>query len=132
MEPSISVEISIGELIDKITILQIKDERIRDGVKRRNVQAELQTLLASRTAHIPSSDQLDALTQQLKEVNTELWEIEDEIRKCEARGDFGAEFVKLARSVYKTNDRRADFKRQINVLCGSRLVEEKDYVSYAE
>lgn len=127
---TVTVEISPGELIDKITILEIKSERIDDPAKLANVRVELETLAASRDAALPPSAQLTALTADLKAVNETLWQIEDDIRDCERASDFGAAFVALARSVYQTNDRRAALKRAINDLLGSRLVEEKSYQPY--
>ncbi len=127
----VRVEIATGELIDKITILQIKSERIGDSAKLRNVRAELATLLAERDRAIAPSDGLASLTADLKAVNEQLWEIEDEIRLCERGQNFGPRFIELARSVYHQNDRRAVLKRRINDLLGSALVEEKSYASYA-
>lgn len=127
---SIMVEIAPGELIDKITILEIKSERISDREKLRNVRTELATLVASRDQTIAVSKELTELTRQLRSANESLWQIEDEIRDCERTGDFGPKFVELARSVYKNNDRRAEIKRQINELLGSRLKEEKSYKPY--
>lgn len=130
MSQTISVEIAPGELIDKITILEIKTERIADEAKLANVRIELETLVKARDAAIPASDDMDRLTAALKAVNEELWEIEDDIRDCERDKDFGETFVKLARAVYVTNDKRAALKRDINELLGSRLVEEKSYAPY--
>ncbi len=130
MSDTIQVEIAPGELIDKITILDIKMERIEDAAKRENVSIELNTLNAARDKSVPSSDALTDLTAQLKKVNEALWEIEDDIRDCERASDFGDTFVQLARSVYITNDKRAALKREINDLLGSRLVEEKSYADY--
>ena len=130
MSGTISIEIAPGELIDKITILEIKTEQIDDPGKLSNVRIELETMEAARDSTIVSSPELDRLTADLKAVNQELWVIEDDIRDCERAGDFGAKFVELARSVYRTNDRRAGLKREINVLLGSRLVEEKSYQPY--
>lgn len=127
---SVQIPVAWGELIDKITILEIKTERIADPAKLANVRTELDTLAASRDASLEASDTLDRLTAALKQVNEALWQIEDDIRDCERDGDFGARFVELARSVYKTNDQRAALKRQINELLGSRLVEEKSYKPY--
>jgi hypothetical protein len=126
----ITVEVPAGELIDKITILEIKSERIADAAKLVNVRAELQTLTAARDGAIPSSAELSELTAKLKQANAALWDIEDEIRRCERDRDFGPRFIELARAVYHTNDQRAALKRAINELLGSRLVEEKDYVAY--
>src|SRR5437870_5272875 len=128
---TILVEIAAGELVDKMTILAIKMERIKDEAKVRNVRAELETLQAARAQSVPGSEQLDRLTGDLKKVNEDLWRIEDEIRERERAKDFGPAFIELARAVYLTNDRRADLKREINELVGSRLVEEKSYARYS-
>ena len=130
MSGTVSIEIAPGELIDKITILEIKTENITDAEKLRNVRIELETLEKSRDAAIVPSSEMDRLTAALKGVNQELWTIEDDIRDCERAGDFGETFISLARAVYKTNDRRAALKREINVLLGSVLVEEKSYQPY--
>ncbi|MBT6157491.1 MAG: hypothetical protein HOL01_12180 [Planctomycetaceae bacterium] len=127
----ILVEIAPGELIDRMTILEIKSERITDAAKLANVRIELETLQRARDADVPASDQLDRLTAELKAVNEALWEIEDDIRDCERAQDFGPRFIELARSVYVTNDQRAALKREINDLLGSRIVEEKSYASYS-
>jgi predicted 2-oxoglutarate/Fe(II)-dependent dioxygenase YbiX len=121
------VPVSIGELIDKITILQIKAERIGDATKRANVLRELDALQAVRDALVcpPSPPDLE---RDLVATNAARWDIEDRIRACERGRDFGAGFVKLARSVYQLNDQRAALKRQINVMTGSSIVEEKSYV----
>ena len=124
---SITIQISPGELIDKLTILDIKSARIKNEQKLANVRYEREILTRSRDEAIEPSASLDRLTEGLREVNESLWEIEDEIRLCEQRGDFGERFVELARSVYKTNDRRAELKRSINELLDSPLIEEKDY-----
>jgi Flp pilus assembly protein TadD len=130
--PPITVEIAPGELIDKITILEIKSERITDATKRHHVGTELATLLAARDRAVPGSAELARSATELKAVNEALWQIEDEIRLCERDKDFGPRFVALARSVYRTNDRRAALKRQINERFGSRLAEAKSYTSYEE
>ncbi len=124
---SLNVEISPGELLDKITILQIKAERIDDPAKLENVHAELETLERTRQESLQPSPKLDELIVQLKAVNENLWQVEDELRHLEREQDFGAEFVKLARRVYQHNDRRSSLKRHINTLLGSRLTEEKSY-----
>jgi hypothetical protein len=126
----ILVEVAPGELIDKITILQIKTERIDDADKVKNVRIELEVLETARDNVIPTSAELDRLTAELKTVNEALWEIEDDIRDCERDKDFGPKFIELARSVYRTNDRRAAAKREINELLGSKIVEEKSYADY--
>jgi hypothetical protein len=127
---SVHVEIAPGELIDKITILEIKQEQITDADKLRNVRKELEILNQCRAESIPRLSELESLAASLKEVNQQLWEIEDQIRDCERNHDFGETFIDLARAVYKTNDRRAQLKREINDLLGSRIVEEKSYASY--
>ncbi|MCF1433951.1 hypothetical protein GOZ97_22270 [Agrobacterium vitis] len=126
----IEVPVSWGELIDKITILQIKAERITDEAKRTNVEREL-SLLNERLKPVAAHQGVIAISRDLLAVNTALWEIEDDIRDCERDGDFGPRFVSLARSVYVTNDRRAELKRQINVELGSDIIEEKSYKPYA-
>jgi hypothetical protein len=126
----ILVEVSAGELIDKITILEIKAARIADPQKLENVRRELEVLCRARDAAIGESPELESLIGELKTVNRALWQVEDEIRECERNRDFGPPFIELARRVYHSNDRRAALKRQINQLLGSRLVEEKAYVTY--
>jgi hypothetical protein len=121
--------IAPGELLDKISILEIKSQRIDDRAKRENVGRELALLNAIRDTLAPLP-QLGALTADLKNVNECLWDVEDAIRACESRQDFGPRFIDLARSVYRYNDRRAELKREINMLLGSRLIEEKAYVRY--
>ncbi|MGD9915837.1 MAG: DUF6165 family protein [Rhizobiaceae bacterium] len=127
----IMVEIAPGELLDKISILEIKNERITDAAKRANVRIELDLLCAARDREITPSAALDSLYASLKRVNEALWEIEDGIRDEERDRRFGERFVELARSVYRTNDRRAALKREINTLLGSAIVEEKSYSNYA-
>jgi hypothetical protein len=122
------VPVAPGELIDKLTILEIKLARIMDPDKRANVARERALLEAARREAVPESEGLDHLRGELAAINLELWEIEDEIRACEARRDFSERFIALARAVYRTNDRRAAVKRRINLLLGSDLVEEKSYV----
>lgn len=127
---AIKVEIAPGELIDKITILDIKSERMDDPDKLKNVRHELAILKSTLEEALSASAELDALTARLKEVNEQLWEIEDDIRICEGAKDFGPKFVELARAVYVTNDERARLKRQVNELLGSDIVEEKSYQPY--
>ena len=124
---SISAPIAIGELIDKITILEIKAERIADAAKLRNVNAELTILKEIRFAAGLDTPDMKPLAEQLKTINAELWDIEDDIRKLEDCQDFGDRFIALARSVYLTNDRRSRVKQAINVKFGSDIVEEKSY-----
>ena len=134
---SLLVEASIGELVDKITILEIKSVRIIEAKKLANVRLELESLqtayrkvLESIFKSTSKPDSLGDLVSQLKSVNEALWQIEDKIRDHERSKEFGPEFVELARSVYRQNDRRAALKRQINELLGSRIVEEKSYQEY--
>lgn len=128
---AVLVEISPGELIDKITILEIKRARITAAAKQANVRAELAELIAARDRTVPRSGELDALTAELRQVNEALWDVEDELRDCERAAAFGEPFVALARSVYLHNDRRSAVKRRINDLLGARIVEEKSYGSDA-
>lgn len=130
MTASINVEISPGELIDKLTILEIKLQRITDEAKLKNIRLEYDTLRSALAGAVPASDRLDELTGQLKAVNEDLWRIEDDIRDCERTRDFGDRFIELARAVYVANDRRSTVKRDINGHLGSRIVEEKSYADY--
>ena len=123
----IMAPIAIGELIDKITILEIKAERIHDPDKVRNVRAELALLRDLRDRAGLSTSEMDGLADELRSINAALWEIEDDIRACEAQGDFGPRFIALARSVYHSNDRRSAVKKRINLAFGSAIVEEKSY-----
>jgi hypothetical protein len=128
------IEVSNGEIIDKYTILTIKLQEIKDEAKLVNVQNEYDSLTPEIEAiYAATADQkaLEALHIDLLNVNKTLWNIEDQIRDCEREKNFGSDFVELARSVYYTNDDRADVKKQINVLTGSDLVEEKSYQEYA-
>jgi hypothetical protein len=124
--------ISAGELIDKITILRVKAQRIDDPAKEANVRAELALLEATAAEALRPSPELERLTGELTEINAALWDIEDGKRDCERRQDFGPGFVALARRVYLDNDRRAAVKRSINMLVGSEIVEEKSYKPYLE
>lgn len=124
----IEVPVSWGEIFDKITILEIKSERMSEPAKLANVRRELALLMAKSDAVLES---IVTLKAKLKAVNEELWGIEDDIRDCEREKDFGPRFVALARAVYVTNDRRADVKRDINIALSSGLVEEKSYKPYA-
>ena len=129
---SLLIPASVGELIDKITILEIKRERITDSAKQQNIQRELLALMAVVEQQLLGypNGALANLGRELSAVNQQLWMIEDDIRACERQGDFGARFIELARAVYHRNDERAAIKRQINELCGSELVEEKSYAAY--
>ena len=126
----ITVPVSVGEVVDKVTILEIKSERISDSEKLRNVAAELDALRPLVSGGVFDSAELVALTDGLRAVNGELWDIEDDIRAEEAAGRFGERFIELARAVYVNNDRRAELKKKINLATGSQLVEEKSYEDY--
>tara|TARA_S200000501_G_scaffold375981_1_gene429466 strand:+ start:980 stop:1366 length:387 start_codon:yes stop_codon:yes gene_type:complete len=125
------VEVSNGELLDKLTILELKLTNISDVQKINNIQKEHNELnpLASQLFDSYGKE-LKNLYKQLAEINSELWTIEDHIRECERNKDFGSDFVKLARAVYFTNDKRSQIKKSINLLTGSGFVEEKSYEDY--
>ena len=123
------VLLSWGELIDKLTILEIKSGRLKDPAALANISKELK-LLASHVEVALHSAEVPVLKKRLSQVNEALWEIEDKIRAKEARQEFDAEFIELARSIYKRNDERAGIKRQINTALSSDLVEEKSYYPY--
>ena len=123
----VTIPISVGELLDKITILEIKAERIGDPAKLANVRTELEALARLRRELDLAGQDLEALVLELGQVNRRLWDVEDRLRELERAEDFGAEFVRLARSVYLENDHRARLKRRLNELTGSALVEEKSY-----
>ena len=125
----ILVPISVGELMDKITILEIKSERIKNPSQLENILRELEALRAVRLQDIART-MLDKLSAELKRVNAKLWDVEDAIRDCEARSDFGEPFIELARMVYQLNDERSRLKKAINLASGSRIVEEKSYRSF--
>lgn len=124
------IDVSIGEIVDKATILSIKLEKFNDPDKRENVRKELDKLLAEmeKSGIKPNSVEFESL----KKINLKLWDIEDEIRIKEARKEFDDEFIQLARSVYFNNDKRAAIKKQINLKYKSDLIEEKEYVSYQD
>jgi tRNA A37 threonylcarbamoyladenosine dehydratase len=128
----IEAPISLGELIDKITILEIKVISIDDQAKLKNVTHELNILNAKVASLLDSAGQqkLSPLKQRLKDINQELWIIEDDIRDCEYVKDFSDKFIQLARAVYVTNDKRANVKKEINLAFGSELIEEKSYKDY--
>ena len=129
----VEAPISLGEMVDKITILEIKTQNIKDAAKVKNVEHEL-NVLNDRLATLLDDQgiaKLDPMKAELKRINGELWVIEDDIRDCERQKDFGDTFVKLARSVYFTNDQRAQIKKDINLAFGSELVEEKSYQDYS-
>lgn len=128
----IQAPISLGELIDKITILEIKAVHIGDAAKLRNVTHELNILNDKVNELLDAAGQatLEPLKKSLKDINQELWVIEDDIRDCERDKDFSDKFIQLARAVYFTNDKRAAVKKDINLAFGSELIEEKSYKNY--
>jgi hypothetical protein len=129
---SLLIPASVGELIDKITILEIKQQRIPDAAKLHNIARELSALMQvvdQQQLGYPAGP-LAELGRELSAVNQQLWGIEDDIRECERQADFGPRFIELARAVYHRNDERAAIKRRINEQCGSELVEEKSYAAY--
>ncbi len=127
----ISVPLSPGELADKITILQIKSERIDSAAKLENVNRELTLLIGVWQSSSYAIDTVSAQMNELKSINEELWDIEDAIRVKEKSAEFDEEFIRLARAVYVTNDKRAAVKKNINTALGSVLVEEKSYEDYS-
>jgi hypothetical protein len=126
-EMLLTVQTSPGEFLDKLTILEIKSERISDAAKVANVRRELELLRATWAASPLAARDVAALVAQLREVNEILWDVEDRIRLKEAEQRFDSDFIELARAVYRTNDRRAAIKRRINESLGSELLEEKSY-----
>jgi hypothetical protein len=130
MTRRIEVPISVGELVDKLTILAIKSEKIADAGKRANIRREFDALEGVLKPLLAATPALAALQAELKSINEALWQIEDDIRDCERQRNFGPRFIDLARSVYQTNDRRAATKRKIDELMGSEIVEEKSYAPY--
>ena len=127
---TIKVELAYGELLDKITILQIKSERITDVVKVANVNKELNLLNSLWGSDEKSSADIASEFKALKEINEKIWDIEDGIRDKERAKEFDEKFIELARSVYFYNDKRAEIKRAINLKLGSDLIEEKSYSDY--
>ncbi len=121
------IEVSNGEIIDKLTIIQIKLERIKDNVKLGNLQKEYSQLVKTSSSIISTKD---PLYMALYQVNCELWDIEDHIRDLERNKDFGSDFISTARAVYIKNDRRSELKREINLKTSSGLIEEKSYEKY--
>ncbi len=125
--PRIHVEISYGELIDKISILQIKAERITDHNKLKNILTELKSLLETLENHVGFRSDVMSLMKELKKTNEKLWDVEDILRIKESMKDFGEDFVQLARKVYVTNDQRFMLKKKVDALLGSAISEEKSY-----
>ena len=126
----IIVEVSIGELLDKVSILEIKQEKIKDTEKLKFINNEYSVLKDQLKKSVKSDEKLDKLYQSLKEINFKLWLIEDEKRLCEKEKDFGEKFIKLSRDVHFLNDDRAKIKLEINNHTGSKIKEIKEYTSY--
>lgn len=130
VDSQIQVPLAPGELVDKITILEIKTERITDAAKLDNIHRELDLLRVVHDQHQVGTEETIRLGKSLKKVNEALWDLEDKIRDFERVNDFGAGFVEVARKIYRTNDERANLKRDINLHLGSQIVEEKSYADY--
>ena len=126
----ILVEVSIGELLDKISILEIKQEKIKDSDKLKYIQDEYRVLKDQLSKNVKSDDKLNELFRSLKEINSKLWLIEDDKRMCEKNSDFSEKFIKLSRDVHFLNDDRAKIKLQINNYTGSKIKEIKEYTKY--
>ncbi len=126
----IVVEVSVGELLDKISILEIKKEKIKDPEKLRFINNEHEVLKDQFLKNVKSDEKLDSLFKFLKEINNKLWVIEDDKRLCEKNSDFGDEFIKLSRDVHFLNDERAKIKLEINNHTGSKIKEIKEYTTY--
>jgi hypothetical protein len=120
------IEVSIGEALDKLSILSIKMDKIKDPTKLENISKEYFRLIHP----IEERMLIDPLYKDLKNINEKLWNIEDDIRLCEKHGDFNLNFIRLSRMVYHNNDKRAEIKKEINIKYGSDLIEEKEYQSY--
>ena len=123
----VSIEVSVGELFDKITILRIKQNKLTDQDQLANVNKELEYLEDKAFSNDP---EVNALVEELESINEQLWDIENGKRECESNKDFGSKFVELARDVYIKNDDRAKIKKMINIITKSGIVEEKDYTKY--
>ena len=126
----ILVEVSVGELLDKISILEIKQEKIKDPEKLRFINDEHSILKSQLERNVKTDEKLEKLFQSLKEINSKLWVIEDDKRLCEKEKDFGEKFIKLSRDVHFLNDDRAKIKLEINNHTGSKIKEIKEYTSY--
>ena len=126
----IIVEVSVGELLDKISILEIKQEKIKDSEKLKFISDEHSILKEQLENNVKSDEKLENLFHSLKEINAKLWVIEDDKRQCEKNKDFGEKFIKLSRDVHFLNDDRAKIKLEINNHTGSKIKEIKEYTSY--
>ena len=126
----ILVEVSVGELLDKLSILEIKKEKIKDSEKLKYINDEYAVLKEQLSKNVHSDNTLEKLFNTLKEINSKLWVIEDDKRMCEKNSDFGEKFIKLSRNVHFLNDNRAKIKLEINNHTGSKIKEIKEYTSY--
>ena len=126
----ILVEVSVGELLDKLSILEIKKEKIRDAEKLKYINDEYEILKSEFDKNVKADDRLTKLFEILKEINSRLWVIEDNKRLCEKNSDFGENFIKLSRDVHLLNDNRAKLKLEINNYTGSKIKEIKEYTKY--
>ena len=126
----ILVEVSVGELFDKISILEIKKEKIKDPKKLKHINDEYNILDEQLKKNVKSDEKITKLFHTLKEINSKLWVIEDEKRLCEKNSDFGENFVQLSRNVHLLNDKRANIKLEINNITGSKIKEVKEYTNY--
>ena len=126
----ILVEVSVGELLDKISILEIKKEKIKDSEKLKFINDEYNVLKDQLDKNVKSDQKIDELFKSLKEINSKLWVIEDDKRMCEKNSDFGEKFIKLSRDVHLQNDSRAKIKLEINNHTGSKIKEIKEYTGY--
>ena len=126
----ILVEVSVGELLDKISILEIKQEKIKDPEKLKFINDEHSILKDQLDSNVKSDEKLNTLFQSLKDINAKLWVIEDDKRRCEKEKDFTEKFIKLSRDVHFLNDDRAKIKLEINNLTGSKIKEIREYTSY--
>jgi len=126
----ILVEVSAGELLDKISILEIKIEKIMDKNSLNEINKEYKILKNAQNSNIETTDKIEKLFKEIKEINTNLWDIEDRLRICEKNKDFGKNFTELARRVYLNNDKRSKIKLEINKILGSNIREIKQYVNY--
>ena len=123
-------EISAGELLDKISILEIKLDKIKNQNRQQEISKEYKILQKTKEMNIESTQEINQLIEEIKIINLKLWEIEDKIRVCEKNKDFGKDFIELARAVYLTNDKRAKIKSRINEMAGSNIKEIKEYADY--
>ena len=123
-------EISAGELLDKLSILEIKLDKIKNQNRQQEISKEYKILQKTKEMNIESTQEINQLIEEIKIINLKLWEIEDKIRVCEKNKDFGKDFIELARAVYLTNDKRAKIKSKINEMVGSNIKEIKEYADY--